>query len=106
MQKRKKWDNFDACEAEALKYDDLTEFRKGSSGAYNFARNKSDWLERITIHMRPLRTLKHCCKVARQYKSRGEFKRHDSTIYDCCRNREGCLDKACEHMPRLREDNK
>ena len=88
---------------EALKYKTRGEFMKGSSGAYDRAKDLKI-LDLICTHMKSGRILwneKKIHKEALKYNSREEFKKGSKGAYQRARII-GILDKVCSHMKLMR----
>jgi len=96
------WNIKEKCKKEALKYTTRTEFRKGSSGAYD-ASMRNGWLDEICGHMVELRkpkgywTKENCRKESLNYWNRGEFEKGSTGAYDASW-KNGWLDEVCSHM--------
>ena len=101
------------CIDEALKYDMLSKFQKGSRGAYNRAR-KENWLDDICDHMINQHT-KHkqngywtkgkCQEESIKYQTRVEYRKLSGHSYNIARL-SGWLDDICSHMKIIGNNNK
>ncbi|KJG00099.1 GIY-YIG nuclease family protein [Photobacterium angustum] len=96
-----KWTK-DKCKREALKYDQRSLFRDGSSSAYGAAL-RDGYLDEICSHMVSGRgngrywTKERTALEAKKYNTRTEFKRGNGSAYGAaCRN--GWLNDICGHM--------
>lgn len=82
-----KW-TYEACQAEAKKYNSKSEFKNKSKSAYvAAARNK--WIKIICSHMIEIKkpngywNYEKCKIKARQYDTRGELRKNFCTVYNC-----------------------
>lgn len=86
--------------AEAKKYNTITEFQKGSNGAY-CAAHKLDILDKVTAHMVKFYNyeipLEELIKEAKKYNTRKEFQKNNSKYANYCR-KHNLLDEVCSHM--------
>ena len=98
MLERKKWKNKELCKIEALKYNNISNFQKLSSGAYKSAK-KYDWLDDICVHMKKRNILNKdiCLKIALKYKYKNDFKNNDICAYRFAYNH-NFLNDICQHM--------
>jgi hypothetical protein len=106
-QKRKNfWNNKNNCYREALKYDNIKDFRTKSGSAYNSI-YRNLWSDELCSHMKKHKkqngawnTKSICLKEALKYKYKGDFKKHSSGAYNSAlRNK--WLDVVCSHMVEL-----
>jgi len=96
----RKWTK-EKCKIEALKYTNVSDFKKKSLAYRAVVRNK--WLEELCSHMN--RTKKHsgywtkekCKEVAEFFSNRKEFGDVYSSAYGACRKNKW-LDDVCAHM--------
>lgn len=88
------------CRTNALLYNNRTEFRKKSSGAYASAK-KYNWLDDICQHMTSKKTwtLELCINDAKKYNHRTEWQKKSNTPYQIAR-KNNWLEKCCKHMKR------
>jgi hypothetical protein len=102
------WNIKENCLTEALKYDNRSDFNKGSFSAYNGA-TKNGWLEEICSHMKVFSkpanfwTKENCLKESLKYKSRGEFAKNSISAYTISRKNKW-LNYICEHMNKLKNN--
>ncbi|MEQ1716431.1 MAG: GIY-YIG nuclease family protein [Hyphomicrobium sp.] len=93
---------FEACLAEAQKYQSRSAFQRAAKGAYASAQ-KNGWFEAVCAHMilqkMPNGTWnrERCAQEAQNYRSRAEFKRGSLSAYNTCL-RNGWMDEFCSHM--------
>ena len=101
-EKRKKghW-TYERCKKEALKYDNIKDFQKNSSGARN-AIYKNKWIE-LTSHIEPKHkpngfwSFEQCEKEAKKYNSRIGFQIGSGSAYVISKKK-GWLNLICVHM--------
>lgn len=87
--------------AEAAKYSNRTDFKRGSSTAFSHAREEG-WLNEACAHMTVLRKTysdQEIERVARRFSSRGALQKYEASVYNAARAR-GILDAVCGHMAR------
>lgn len=101
--RRTDW-TYNACQAEALKYQSRDAFDKGSSGAARFAR-RHGWFEQICAHM-PIKqqswSKERCAAEAAKYKRRIDLKNGCPGAYYAI-DRNGWKDELLAHMPKQNE---
>ena len=88
-----------ACIEEALKYSELTEFRKEKMGTYLSA-CRNGWIKEISKHMtikKGFWSFLKCQDEALKYNRRVDFSNKSSKSY-CSAQRNGWLDDICQHM--------
>jgi predicted GIY-YIG superfamily endonuclease len=95
-------------EMEALKYNSMSEFSKGSPSMYASAKNKGDeFYRKITSHfkrkVREPYTFDEIKTIASKYKHLGEFQKGDNSAYIVARNK-GWFDEVTKHMTKLNTD--
>jgi hypothetical protein len=94
-----KW-NYESCREEAAKYKTRTEFARGSSGAYDFARRQPFWSE-ITSHMELKWSRKwdyeSVRKAAADCRSKNEFRQRFPGAYQKA-HCEGWFQDLCAHL--------
>jgi len=79
--------NFENCKEEALKYNNRTDFKIKSNGAYNSAR-ENKWLNHICEHMKILRkpngywTYEKCREESLKYSNVRRFKDNCSSAFN------------------------
>ena len=84
------------CLDEALKYESITEFQKGSSGACASVR-RNNWLDEATSHMvrkskpKGYWTKERCIEEVLKFKTKKEFRKKESGAYTIA-HREGWID--------------
>lgn len=80
-----KW-NYDTCLAEAKKYESVTEFHKGSKGAYKKAW-QNGWLTDYTFFVNPRQiwTEETCFAEAKKYEYKKDFKDNNGSAYNVAR---------------------
>lgn len=95
------WNDYQNCLTETLKYNELSKFVRGSSGAYDgIIRN--GWLDLLTfIKLRKpdgyWNDIENCKREAFKFTSRKQFSILSSYVYKiCCKNK--WLDDVCGHM--------
>lgn len=89
----------DKVKIEAKKYSHRTKFRKGSKGAYEYAR-RNNILEEVCEHMEILKKVwskEEIKQEALKYLSRGKFYTYSQNAYAAA-NRMNILDEVCGHM--------
>lgn len=107
MERRKKlpngyWNNLDHCLAEALKYQTISEWQKGSPLSYRWA-CKNEWLNHCSAHMTLSRkpngywSLERCLEIARKFKTKVEWRSGDRASHTAAK-RGGWLEICCDHM--------
>lgn len=94
------------CKEEALKYENILDFRKFSNKAYK-ASYVNGWLDEIGSHL--LYKYKkwdkeECRKDALKYNTRSEYYLNSCSSWDRAR-RNGWLDEICSHMIEGRKPN-
>jgi hypothetical protein len=98
----KYWQSKENCKKEALKYNNRTEFRINSSGAYDAA-HKNNWINIICSHMiskykiNRYWNFENCLNEARMYSRKIDFARKSSGAYDSA-NRNGWLNEIYEKI--------
>ena len=81
------WDTKEKIINEAKKYASVTEFQKGSGGAFNAARrlniiNEFTWLKKVEkLPFGYWRDKKHCMEEAKKYSSKKEFQKNNQSAY-------------------------
>lgn len=77
-----KWDTFEKCQVEALKYDGRTEFKEKAHGAYLGASN-GGWLDKLFPKSLKFQwTKESCIAEASKYESSGKFKKGAKGAYN------------------------
>jgi superfamily II DNA or RNA helicase len=100
---------YERCKEEALKYNNRTEFIKGSSGARAAAKNNG-WLDDICSHMVEGKkqngywTYESCKEEALKYNTRSEFKKGFGGAWGSA-EKNGWLDDICSHMVEGKKQN-
>ena len=91
------------CKEEALKYDNITDFIKKSSGAY-YSAIKNDFLDDITTHIEKKKKpngfwndYDKCKEEALKYENKTHFKKYGISAYKYA-TENGWLDEICSHM--------
>jgi predicted GIY-YIG superfamily endonuclease len=95
-------------EKEALKYNSMSEFSKGSPSMYVSAKNKGDeFYRKITSHfkrkVREPYTFDEIKTIASKYNHPGEFQKGNNSAYIVARNK-GWFDEVTKHMSKLSTD--
>jgi hypothetical protein len=95
--------------SEALRYQTLQAFQKGSRSAYTTA-HREGWLDEVCSHMERLQqpngywTKERVAAEALRFESRSAFNKGFGSAYTIA-HREGWLDEVCSHMERLHQPN-
>ena len=99
----KRWTK-EKCQKEALKYKTRNDFRKKSSGAYQYC-IKNKIIDDICKHMKVVIrwTKEKCQEESLKYKTRTEFRKSSSAYKYAIRN--NIINDVCLHMKKTREGN-
>ena len=95
------WNDFDRCKEEALKYDTISEFHKGCSGAYKSAK-RNGWLDKVCSHITIITNgywndFDKCHKEALKFDNKSDFQKGMGAVYNSAK-RNMWLNDICSHM--------
>ena len=109
MKKPNKYWNLERCREEALKYNNKTEFEKGSRGAHHSAISNK-WIDKICLHMIKGKNSNghwnfiRCKEEALKYNKKSDFQKNSRSAYASA-IKNNWLDQICQHMIQIKKPN-